>query len=312
MLETLLLAAILSLVGEIPPKDGDLALRLTWEVDPGCPDVDYEQAEIRRRVDELGPTTSSEPIRAQGTIRRAPSGEYRLRLRTQVGESEGERAIVGKDCRELADAAALVLALLFHPEMAAPATPPPAPPPASPAQPPRPPAKGPPRFGVGLDAVLATRALPGMGEGLGVRFFHRRGAWTAELGLTGFLPIESRAPLLPGAMASFLRLESALRLCASTASDRRLGAALCVGGAVVRLRGRSAGVSDAGQATAYWPEALLAGVARLTVTAALHLRLAAEIHGLGDRPDFAILGLGSVYRPAAYNARGTLGIDVIF
>jgi hypothetical protein len=147
---------------------------------------------------------------------------------------------------------------------------------------------------------------------LGLRFFHRRRHWDAGLGIAGFLPVEARAPLLPGATASFQRLEATLAVCASTSTDRRLGVALCVGGAVVRVRGRSAGVSDTGQATAYWPEAILASAARLALTTALHLRLAAEIHGLGDRPDFAILGLGSVYRPAAYHVRGALGLDVNF
>jgi len=132
------------------------------------------------------------------------------------------------------------------------------------------------------------------------------------LEISGFLPDEKSAPVLPGARASFYRLESVLQLCASTPSDRRLGAALCLGGAVVRLHGHSAGVSDPGQATAYWPEALLAGSGQLRLTAATRLRLGAGLHGLGSRPDFAILGLGSVYRPAAYNVRGTLGLDVLF
>jgi hypothetical protein len=87
---------------------------------------------------------------------------------------------------------------------------------------------------------------------------------------------------------------------------------LCLGGAVVRLHGQSSGVSNPGQATAFWPEGLLTAAGHLRLTSAMRLHLAAELHGLGSRPDFAILGLGSTYRPAPVNLRGALGIDVLF
>jgi hypothetical protein len=311
------LAATLVAVGEAPPSQTDgLTLQLTWQSPQGCPDLASERAEIRRRVGDLDRSLRAEPIAAEGAIRADGAGGYRLSLRTRVGEITGERVLAGPDCRELAEAAALVLALLINPEATAvaepaPAQPAPLPPPSPPPNTPSPVARGS-GVGVGLGAVLASGVLPGSAAGLAARVFYQRGFLAGAFEITGFLPDEQSAPVLPGASASFYRLESLLQICASTPSDRRLGAALCLGGAVVRLHGQSAGVSDPGQTTAYWPEALLAGSGQLRLTAATRLRLAADLHGLGSRPDFAILGLGSVYRPAAYNMRGTLGLDVLF
>jgi len=309
------LAATLVAIGEaLPPQTDGLALELTWEAPQGCPDLARERAEISRRVGGLGREIPGEPIAAQGTIHLDPSGGYSLLLRTRVGDIRGERALAGQDCRELAAAAALVLALLINPEAAhsldsEPAPVVPAPIPPSPPSPPSPARR---RSGCGLGAVLASGVLPSLAEGLVGRFFYQRGPVAAAVQVAGFLPQKESALVLPGASASFYRLESALEVCAATSSDRRVGGMLCLGGAVARLHGKSAGVSAPGEATAYWPEGLLAAAGYLHVTSAARLHLAAELRGLGSRPDLAILGLGSTYRPAFFNWRGALGIDVLF
>jgi hypothetical protein len=290
-------------------------LQLAWEAPQGCPDLPSERAEIRRRVGVIGPTPPAEPVIAQAAIRPDPSGGYRLLLRTRVGDTQGERVLAGQDCRELAEAAALVMALLINPEAALSAAPQAAPP--APAPPPPPPSPVPPArphsgLGLGLASVWASGVLPNFAKGLSARLFYQRGMLAAACEVTGFLPEEQSAPVLPKASASFFRLESALLLCATTPSNQRLGVALCLGGAIVRLHGESTGISAPGQATAYWPEALLASSGQVRLTAGTRLRLAFDLRGLGSRPDFDILGLGSVFRPAAYNVRGILGLDVLF
>jgi hypothetical protein len=309
------LAAALVAVGEASPAPtDDLALQLTWEAPQGCPDLASERAEIRRRAGDTSHVLSA-PIVAQGTIQRVPSGGYDLLLHTRVDGTQGERLLAGDDCRQLADAAALVLALLINPEASLSG---PQPAPAAPTQPPSPPVALPrpdrPRagLGLGLAAAWASGVLPGGATGLSSSVFYQRESVALVFLVTGFLPKDKSAPVLPHASASFYRLESALQLCASTSSDRPLGAALCLGGAIVRLHGQSTGVSDPGQATAYWPEATLAGSGRLRLTAATQLRLAVDLHGLGSRPDFAIAGLGNVYRPARFSMRGILGIEMLF
>jgi hypothetical protein len=67
-----------------------------------------------------------------------------------------------------------------------------------------------------------------------------------------------------------------------------------------------------GEATSYWFEAVVEPSVHVHITPALRLRLAGDLRGFGSRPDLAIVGLGSVYRPAAVNFRGALGLDVVF
>jgi hypothetical protein len=311
------LAATLVAIGEaLPPWTDGLALELTWEAPDGCPDLAQERAEISRRVGALGQEIRSEPIAARGIIRLAPSSGYSLLLRTRVGDMRGERVLAGQDCGELAAAAALVLALLINPEAAhsADAEPAPVVPPPIPPAPPdsTSPAHKRSDLGDGLDAVLASGVLPNLAEGLIGRFFYQRGLVVAALQVAGFLPQKESAPVMPGASASFCRLESALAVCAAKSSERRIGGRLCVGGAVARLHGKSAGVSVPGEAIAYWSEGLLAASGYLHVTSVARLHLAAELRGLGGGPDFVVRALGSTYRPAAFNGRGALGIEVLF
>lgn len=302
------LAAALVSIGEAAPSQTEeLALSLSWQAPAGCPDLASERAEIARRLG-AAERPSTEPIVASGEIRHDPTAGYVLSLRTQVGGTTGERVLTGQDCRQLADAAALILAMLINPEaaMEEPAPAPAAPPPPPPAPQPRH------TLGVGIDALLATGVLPRWAEGLALRVFYGKGLILVAAQIAGFLPQRVDAPVWPKATASFIRLDSALQACATTPSDRRLGAMLCLGGSLVRLHGRSAGVSDSDEATGYWIEAAAEASVHMQVTAHLRLRLAGDLRGLGGRPDMAIMGLGSVYRPAAVNFRGALGADFLF
>jgi hypothetical protein len=308
------LAAALVSIGEAaPPQTEDLGLTLSWQAPEGCPDLASEHAEIRRRLAGAD-RPAREPIVASGEIRRDPSGGYLLSLRTAVGGTTGERVLSGQDCRQLAEAAALILAMLINPRAADLEAPSPLPalPPAPPPPPPPPPPSPRPGLGVGVDALLATGVLPGLAEGLSLRVFYGKGIILVAAQIAGFLPQQVDAPVWPGATASFYRLDSSLAACATTPSDRRLGGMLCLGGSVARLHGRSAGIADPGEATSYWIEALVEPSMHVHVTSSLRLRLAGDLRGFGSRPDLAVVGLGSVYRPAAVNFRGALGLDVVF
>ena len=263
-------------------------------------------------------TQISAPISAQIEIRASAAGSFQLSLRTKIGETSGERDLTGPDCRQLADAAALVLALLINPNASVDSgtpreVPPPMPVPA--AQSSVLPAADlgeTARFALGIEAVLAGGVLPGMAEGLAARMFFQHGPMVLGARAGGFFPQDQSAAILPGARASFYLLESALEVCARTSPGRRLGAIVCLGSAALRLHGESSGVSTPGQATAYWPEALAEVAGHLRLARRMRLRIGAEARGLGSRPDFAILGLGSVYRPAAASLRGALGVDMLF
>jgi hypothetical protein len=281
-------------------------LVLSWQAPAGCPDLASQRADIRRRVGEARPT--AEPVVASGEIRRDSSGGFVLSLRTSAGTTSGERVLSGPDCHQLAEAAALILAMLIKPEaQAEPPAPAPAPPPAPAPSPP----VGP-RFGVGADALLATGVLPHLAEGLALRFVYARGMLAAAAQVAGLLPQTVEVAAWPGATASFYRLDSAVQFCATTARERRVFGALCLGGSLVRLHGRSAGIARTGQATGVWVEASVEPSLSVRLTTALRLRLALDGRDLGSRPDMAVAGLGHVYQPAAFSLRGALGIDYWF
>jgi hypothetical protein len=304
--------------GTVPPAD-DLPLDLSWMAPASCPDADHERSEIRRRVGLLDPSRQSARISAEVEIRASTTDLFQLSLRTRIGDTSGERDLAGQDCGELADAAALVLALLINPHAAldpSPPSPVAAPPPPISVAPQSVPADaeyaGRARLAFGIEVVLAGGVLPGLAEGLAGRGFFQHGSFVLAARAGGFLPQDKSAALLPGARASFHLLEAALAVCARTSPGRRFGTMVCLGGAALRLHGESSGVSTPGQATAYWPEALVEVSGQLRLARRLRLRIAGEAHGLGSRPDFAILGLGGVYRPATASLRGALGVDMLF
>jgi len=320
------LAAALATMGEpssIPAETSDdLPLRLSWKAPAACPDASSERAKIRQRVGSIDKAQAAVPIVAEAEIRTTATGSFQLSLHTIVGQTVGERELSGQDCQQLADAAALVLALLINPKALPKALPqaalvPDLPAPAEPQSPKQPVRhdetggqidKG---HGLGLAGVLGRGLLPGLAEGFDVRLILYSGRWAVMVRAGGFLAKETGAPILPGTRATFYRLEGALAACGQTQPRRRVGATACLGGALVRLHGESSGVSDAGAASAYWPEALaeISGHIRLTSWARLRLSLEGR---LGHSPEFAILGLGSVYRPATASLRGALGFDMLF
>jgi hypothetical protein len=296
---------------------GDLPLLLSWSAPAACPSAASVREEILRRVGGADKSQVSEPIVAEVEIRETSSGAFQLWLRTTVGKAAGERELAGQDCAQLADAVALVLALLISPEaQLAPEPPPPRqmPTPREPAVHAVPASESAraSRFAIGIAGVVGLRVLPALAEGLDFRLVLQGARWAAMIRAGGFFAQDTEAPILPGARASFYRLEWALAACVQTSPSRRAGAALCLGGALVRLSGESTGVSSAGSASAFWPEALAEVSAHARLTPWARLRVSLEGHALGDPPDFAILGLGSVYRPASANLRGALGLDVLF
>ena len=99
---------------------------IRWSAPGGCPD----EAALLRTVHDL--VGAGVDLDAEGVMT-ANDGRYRVTLRVTTGASRGERELEGDSCTELAESAAVVLALsATQPERATPIAPP-APPPAIPA-----------------------------------------------------------------------------------------------------------------------------------------------------------------------------------
>lgn len=81
-----------------------------WQAPEGCP----EAAAVERRVEELlGRTPAEHELHAVGTVHAGPP--WRLELRTTIGGRRQQRSLLGDDCRAVAEAAALILAVSVDP-----------------------------------------------------------------------------------------------------------------------------------------------------------------------------------------------------
>jgi hypothetical protein len=82
-----------------------------------------------------------------------------------------------------------------------------------------------------------------------------------------------------------------------------------VAGSITRI---GYGVSNPGEATAWWNAAFAEASLRLRVAPRNAVRLAAQgVVPLGN-PDFVLAGVGHVFQPASIWLRGTLGWELHF
>ena len=109
---------------------------LQWSAPPDeCPDAAYVLAEVRRLI---GDEPTSVTVAAKAKVTHLGEAKWRVELTTLVGadpSSVGRRTLDATSCRSLADATALLIALVVSPDrVGAPKAPP-----APPAVPPKPP-----------------------------------------------------------------------------------------------------------------------------------------------------------------------------
>lgn len=100
-----------TLVGPATVRAQD-RLTLTARAPDACPDATAMRAEVARLLG--GAIPDGPPVEAEASTEAMADG-FRLTLRTRTGDAEGERTLEGPACEGLADAAALVLALMIDP-----------------------------------------------------------------------------------------------------------------------------------------------------------------------------------------------------
>jgi hypothetical protein len=196
------------------------SFELEWRAPAGCPDA----AAIRADILRLTAQHATETLSVSADVSRSELGQWVVELAiTQTGEPRVRR-VEGKTCREVSDAAALIVAIALAPDALGADAPPPAPAPTpAPAKPePRPKPRPPPpahetreravHFGVGMLAGIGVTALPEVAPGasvFGALDFHRVDA--LELRAVGFLSRDASVAADRGAHVSLYAL--ALRYC---------------------------------------------------------------------------------------------------
>ncbi len=304
-----------------PPERIDLH----WNAPAECPTADVVRAEVDRL---LGPSSARppSPIPVAAAVSRDDQGAWQVHLETPGEGTTRVREIHGASCAAIADATALILALMIDP--AAVAAAPPAPveakaPPievrSSPIETPRPPVEAqrapvpvtPTSFRVSALAGLDTASLPALAATLALRGSFVYGAQRFELGA------EYR-PARAGTVATRPTTGGDVDLfTGAVATCRHFGGGVfeigpCLGFELGRLHASGFGVSSPGEGSTLWAAIDAGGVLNLRLASrlALVLRLGAAVPLL--RPSFVLENVGPVFRPPAVAARGESGVELIF
>ena len=287
---------------------------LSWTAPAGCP----ESGAVRKRIAAwLGKPDADgapdAPVRASGVVTRSRSG-YKLTLTVTEDGVSGTRRLTGKDCQQLSETAAFLIAVSSDPNAAASAPPedsaPPPPvretepaaaPPAKEPTPPAPPAAqatppAPSRedgpwslYGAGFGGVWQSKlpdlqALPGGSIGAAYRILH--------VELRGAVAYPREHHILTAGGDGVARVSTqfyGLATCALWQISSRLRAGPCGTVSLLRTKAHSKNIIDKESVIKLWSVFGLGAQAAITVVR--HLELFGEggaATQIYDRPRFTV------------------------
>jgi hypothetical protein len=184
--------ATLLAVAELSYASSALAepeLNLAWSVPAACPDVAWARRRIAAQLAREPVAEVAQGVHASVAVEPSASG-FALQLRTVVSGTSGERTIHADSCEELAQAAALIIALSVSEASEHGASP-------NPPEPPSPPARtSTPAQGNARNTLLALRAdvlldygfFDRLGFGPSFAVAYQYGVWRAELAALWIAP----------------------------------------------------------------------------------------------------------------------------
>jgi hypothetical protein len=316
---------------------------LTWKAPPDCPTEDAVRSEALRLL--AGPPIAADRrVVASAQVVHLATGRWRVEVSMSSATAEGRRSLEAGTCSGLANATALIVAIMVDPDRAgaaaaapaasttspAPASPPPPvvqPPPAAAALPPSAPAPppvdapgsrpspiGPPRWAAGAWALVDTSTLPsvayGVGGGVAVLVWHLR----ADAAV-GFLPPSTYGVSTESGVGAEMSLWAGSLDLAYVFSRGPLELALGAGAEAAHISAVGVALKEPvvgvpGSAT--WPALRAGGTLTAPIYKPIFLRLSAEAVAPLERPRFVIDPLGTVHQPSAVAARLGVGVELRF
>jgi hypothetical protein len=102
------------------PVSAEASFELDWEADDGCPTESTAEVLLEGYL-RSGSTQaqqhgdSGEPASVAVSIAKQEDGRFRAEVVVETEQGRGERAFAGTDCRDVAEAAALIAAMLIDP-----------------------------------------------------------------------------------------------------------------------------------------------------------------------------------------------------
>lgn len=289
---------------------------LAWDAPPDCPSRARVEAEVVRLLGGAVAVPRGGAVQARALV--AHEQQWSVSITTHNAGQTGRRFIEASSCQDLADATALIVALMIDPDAVAahardtevePQAPP-APPPVTAA----PPASGPPSRPVEVLAAIHGQAswglLPGadVGVAAGVGLAAQR--WRVELRASYGLRRDqvARAPTVPEAYGEFNFLGGALAACVNLGgAEVAFGPCADAEAGVVSAKGR--GVSVGFPARATWL-ALGAG-AYASIALGRHVAIPLHVDLLAPllRPEYVIKEVaGTVFQAPALGVRLLAGM----
>jgi hypothetical protein len=312
---------------------------LRWTAPEGCPAGDRVTAEVDRLLGASG-ARPPKALDVSARVTEDPAGGFRVHLETPGEGGSREREIKGVSCAAIADATALIIALMIDPAAVAaapPALPPsppspplpspppsPAPPPLpSPSPPPSAPRPSPPPAANGIRPSF--RLLAWAGADLGTLSSVAFAAGGAAVMVVGPVRIELGAgawpartvvvPARPSTGGDVSLVTGSAGACydvLAVTPRRPFELGPCGGFEVGRLHAVGVGVSTLGEGNALWSAARFGGLFAWAPIQWLALELRVEAAFPFARPTFVLENDGDVFRPPVAVGRAEGGVEVRF
>ncbi|MBX3190028.1 MAG: hypothetical protein KF819_23585 [Labilithrix sp.] len=318
-------SAVVCVLGLASSRASADDLRLAWDAPKECPSADDVRAAALKSAKG---EAASETLEADARVERGE--RWRVTLRTRrAGVASAERQLEAASCEALAEATAVILALALMPGAGVeePATEPAttaaraAPAPAAVEAPARERAaeapkderpKGPYDHALGLGASLATdgTTLPAVAAGGAAAL-----AWTpgpARLEVSGsYFVAQSETAGGSAAGAALTLVVLGARGCWALARGP-VELSPCLGVDVHLVGARGFGAARNFDESARWAAGTGGALLRVPVAPWLALRAQADAVVPLARPRFVVENEGTVHRPSAMGARGTIGAELLF
>jgi hypothetical protein len=275
----------------------DVALR--WVAPSACP----AEAEVRAAVERLvgQPLGGGQGAKIQVRIVAAPAREAPWAATisvTRPGEGEArERRIEASTCAELADAAAVAVALSLEPPAAPPPPPRPGKPPAAPIRL---------RPGLRIAMGLEIAALPRPAPGLSVAGLLLFGKSRVEIAGAAWLP--QRTDAQGGAGARLTLIAATARYCRAFV-ERALSFSGCATFEAGAIGGSGFGLARSASGFAPWVAPGLGVMGGYALSRRLAITLALDGVVPVTRAAFSLEGVGVVHRTPPLSGRALLGLE---
>jgi hypothetical protein len=291
------------------------ALTISWQAPAGCPSRDDLRAEIARLLGGDIRVPQGGDIKARAQVSHGQT--WSLAVETELAGRPGQRSIEAASCQDLADATALIIALMIDPNAVAAHATPPKPVPATPPAETDPALQRKPRamqYLLGIHTVGSYRTLPSFDVGLGggVGLAGRR--WRVELrGTYGLRRDQKAMAATPaGAYGQFNLTAAALAACFNLGREG-LAFGACADAELGVVSAQGVGVSESLPAQTLW-SALGAG-AYAAIPLGPHFRIPLHVDVLAPlrRTEFVFKNEpGRVFQTPAVGVRISLGVELHF